>query len=55
MGALGFSVLVIFEIGFSVFAFKIFGFSVFVSTVVFGFSLFDIRFSVLRFFCYSLV
>ena len=35
----GFPVLVIFDIGFSVFAVKIFGFLVLVSTAVFGFSL----------------
>jgi len=39
----GFAVLVTFEIGFSVYVLKITGFSVLVSTVVFGFSLFDIR------------
>jgi len=43
---LGFSVLVTFEIGFSVFALKIPGFSVLVSTAVLGFSLFEIWVSV---------
>ena len=43
---MGFSVLVTFEIGFSVFALKIPGFSVLVSTAVLGFSLFEIWVSV---------
>ena len=46
IGFFGFTVLVTFEIGFSVFALKIPGFSVLVSTAVYGFSLFDIRVSV---------
>ena len=46
IGVLGFTVLVIFEIGFSVFALKISGFSVLVSVAVFGFYLFNIQFSV---------
>ena len=40
IGFFGFPVLVIFEIGFSVFALKISGFSVLVPTAVFGCSLF---------------
>ena len=40
IGFFGFPVLVIFEIGFSVFDLKIFRFSVLVPTAVFGFSLF---------------
>ena len=47
IGFFGFPVLVIFEIGFSVFAVKIFGFSVLVPTTVYDFfPRFDIRFSV---------
>ena len=46
IGFFGFPVLVIFEIGFSVFALKISGFSVLVPAAVFGFPYFDIRFSV---------
>ena len=58
---MGFLVLVIFEIGFSIFALKISGFSVLVATTVFGFPYFYIRFSVyinkkaVSRFCYSLV
>ena len=44
----GFPVLAIFEFGFSGFARKIFGFSVLVSTSVVGFSLFDIRFLLIK-------
>ena len=45
IGFFGFPVLVIFEIGFSVFALKISSFSVLIPTAVFGFPYFDIRFS----------
>ena len=45
IGFFGFPVLVIFEIGFSVFALKFSGFSVLVPTSVFCFPYFDIRFS----------
>ena len=48
MGFFGFTVLVIFEIGFSVFALKISDFSVMVSTVVFVFSVFNIGLRFLR-------
>ena len=46
-GVFDFTVLVIFEIGFSVFALKISGFSVLVSVAVFGFYLFSFGFQFL--------